>query len=73
MKPVVCFLMFKENRIKIAHEIKYNSLMDIDSMFVITAKTEELQKFLLKFGNDERAFSCENNEGLCVFLTKHDE
>jgi hypothetical protein len=50
--------LFGENRIKISHEviIEENSGKDEDKSYVLTASTEELRKFLKKYGNDPAAF-----------------
>jgi hypothetical protein len=50
--------LFKQNRIKISHEviIDENSGKDEDKSYVLTASTEELRKFLIKYGNDPAAF-----------------
>jgi hypothetical protein len=51
--------LFNKNKIRIAHErVPYDSdLRDPESMQVIlTAQTEELQKFIIKYGNDPDAF-----------------
>jgi len=43
--------LFKQNKIRLAHE----KLEDSDDI-VLTASTEELQKFMKKFANDPKAF-----------------
>lgn len=54
--------LFKQNRIKIAHE----AIMDEtptgedDKTYVLTAPTKELQKFLIKYGNEDAAFAGDN-------------
>lgn len=59
--------LFEQNRIRIAHE----EIMDEtpkdenDKWYVLTAPTEELQKFILKYGHDATAFSNDNS----VWLT----
>jgi len=46
--------LFKQNRIRIAHEtVSENS--DYVS-YILTASTGDLQKFIVKYGNDPRAF-----------------
>jgi len=46
--------LFKNNKIRISHEtIKGN---DQDESYVLTASTEELQKFIIKYGDDPNAF-----------------
>ena len=50
--------MFNQNRIRISHEM----IMDAqpegkdDGMYLLTASTDELQKFIIKYGKDERAY-----------------
>jgi hypothetical protein len=62
--------LFKQNRIKIAHE----SILDEtpsdedDHYYVLTAATEELQKFLIKYGNEDAAF--DNNNTVWLRLKK---
>ena len=49
--------LFKENRIRISHEVVYSSdKKDEDPSYILTASTNELQKFIIKYGNDPRAF-----------------
>jgi hypothetical protein len=54
--------LFSQNRIKISHEviIEENSGKDEDKTYVLTASTEELRKFLIKYGKDESAFEGDN-------------
>lgn len=57
--------LFKENRIRIAHEkIPYDlDKNDTDDFQVIlTAPTTELQKFISKYGNDPAAFKDDKND-----------
>ncbi|HEY0653201.1 MAG TPA: hypothetical protein VGD65_08730 [Chryseosolibacter sp.] len=51
--------LFSQNRIKISHEviIEENSGNDEDKSYVLTASTSELRKFLMKYGNEEAAFT----------------
>ena len=54
--------LFNKNKIRISHErVPYDpDLKDPESMQVIlTAQTEELQKFIIKYGNDPEAFKPE--------------
>jgi hypothetical protein len=63
--------LFKQNRIRIAHErIPYEngSYNDRDFQVVLTAPTEDLQKFIKKYGNDPKAFSNENNREDYTFV-----
>ncbi len=54
------YAMFSENRIRIPHE----KVMDLDlkpnedeGMYILTASTEELQKFIVKYRNEAMAYS----------------
>ncbi|MDZ7604571.1 MAG: hypothetical protein U5K79_03065 [Cyclobacteriaceae bacterium] len=48
--------LFQENRIRLAHEIPGNK-DDDDDYVVITASTDDLQKFITRYANDKEAFS----------------
>jgi hypothetical protein len=64
--------LFEQNRIKISHEKLLSDLVDaddpnvknaaksIETQYVLTASTDELQKFLVKYGNEDSAFDDEN-------------
>jgi len=57
--------LFKENRIRIAHEkIPYDLDRDNtgDFQVILTAPTSELQKFIIKYGNDPAAFKEDKND-----------
>jgi len=59
--------LFNKNKIRIAHErVPYDpDLKDPGSMQVIlTAQTEELQKFIVKYGNDPDAFKKDKSGSL---------
>jgi hypothetical protein len=60
--------LFSQNRIKISHEVimEENSGKDEDKTYVLTASTEELRKFLIKYGNDESAFEGDNSLSLIL-------
>ena len=61
--------MFKQNRIRIAHEkIPLESGKSDDDNFqvVLTASTDDLQKFMLKYSDDPKAF----NKDYTFILTK---
>ncbi len=60
--------LFSQNRIKISHEVivDENSGKDEDKSYVLTASTEELRKFLIKYGNDESAFEGDNAMALIL-------
>jgi hypothetical protein len=54
--------LFTQNRIKISHEelVDENSGNDEDKTYVLTASTQELRKFLIKYGNDNTVFEGDN-------------
>lgn len=56
-------MLFDQNRIRIAHEtvMDENPSDENDKWYVLTAPTEELQKFIIKYGNDAAAFDNENS------------
>lgn len=62
--------LFDENRIKISHEIINEPVhgKQQDKTYVLTASTEELQKFILKYGKDPRAFKDADNGDDNVWL-----
>lgn len=62
--------LFEQNRIKIAHETISDELPkdNDDVMYVLTAATDELQKFLIKYGNEGAAF--DNNDTMWLRLKK---
>jgi hypothetical protein len=49
--------LFSQNRIKISHEVVKDPMDDIDWAVILTASTEELQKFIAKYGDEEKAFN----------------
>lgn len=59
--------LFDQNRIKISHEVIYDEAPenDQDKTYVLTASTEELQKFVVKYGGEDAAFDGDNT----VWLT----
>lgn len=63
-------LLFDENRIKIPHEVIDDEVQrdKDDKTYVLTASTEELQKFILKYGKDPRAFKDTDNGDDNVWL-----
>jgi len=68
--------LFNKNKIRIAHErVPYEpDLKDSESMQVIlTAQTTELQKFIIKYGNDPEAFKNEKsgNSSDYTFVLSH--
>jgi hypothetical protein len=54
--------LFTQNRIKIAHEEILDEMAKDpdDKTYILTASTEELQKFLVKYGNEDAAFDGDN-------------
>jgi hypothetical protein len=48
--------LFDQNRIKISHEVINDATTDEDKYYVLTAQTEELQKFIIKYGHEDNAF-----------------
>jgi hypothetical protein len=64
--------LFEQNRIKISHEVLVGDMVETDdakvknvaksveTQYVLTASTEELQKFLIKYGNEDKNFDDEN-------------
>jgi hypothetical protein len=54
--------LFDQNRIRISHE----TIMDEhpkdekDKLYILTAGTEELQRFIIKYGNEDQAFDTSN-------------
>ena len=63
--------LFSENRIRIAHErIPYDLDKNDPDHFqvVLTAPTADLQKFIIKYGNDPAAFKTEKKESDYTFV-----
>jgi len=67
--------LFENNKIRISHETI--SEKNKDDSYVLTASTDELQKFLIKYGNDPNAFkdgsetnSKDRKEILCYSLKR---
>lgn len=48
--------MFTQNRIRIRHEVLYEHGDQDEKMYILTASTEELQKFIVKYEDDPEAF-----------------
>jgi hypothetical protein len=59
--------LFEQNKIKIAHE-KVNIEHETE-VYVLTASTRELQKFITKYGDDPDIYKCDN-DGVCITLRK---
>jgi len=65
--------LFNENRIRIAHErIPYDpdEKNPDNYQVVLTAPTADLQKFIIKYGNDPAAFKTGNKESDYTFVLK---
>ncbi len=68
--------LFNKNRIRINHErVPYDPDIDDPSshQIILTASTAELQKFIVKYGNDPNAFKSDRpgeNAGYTVVLSK---
>lgn len=60
--------LFDQNRIKISHEVIYDEAPkdDDDKIYILTAPTDELQKFVIKYGGEDAAFNSENTVGLTL-------
>ena len=56
-------MLFEQNRIRIAHEavLDENPKNKDDKWYVLTAPTDELQKFIIKYGHDATAFNNDNS------------
>lgn len=50
--------MFKQNKIRISHEVimDENPKSEDDGAYLLTASTDELQKFIMKYGKSEGAY-----------------
>lgn len=64
--------LFEENRVKIAHEVITTAEGNYTKEYVLTASTDELQKFIVKYGSVEDAYLCddENNNFMCIRLKR---
>lgn len=58
--------LFEENRVKISHEVVRGDETGYGTQYILTASTDELKKFLAKYGNDPDVFNEEDNKN---FLT----
>jgi hypothetical protein len=63
--------LFDQNRIKISHEVIYDEAPkdDDDKIYILTASTDELQKFIIKYGGEDAAF--DNSNTVWLTLKKH--
>ena len=65
--------LFKENRVKISHEVIEGQTPDDNPEYILTASTEELQKFVEKYGvPGEKGLCVDDDNFLCIHLTKHE-
>lgn len=64
--------LFEENRVKIDHEVIRTAEENFTKEYVLTASTDDLQKFIIKYGDIEDDYLCdeENNTLLCTHLKK---
>jgi hypothetical protein len=60
--------LFDQNRIKISHEVLSDetSRDDKDKIYILTAETDELQKFVVKYGGEDAAFDSNNTMWLTL-------
>ncbi|MGC9344920.1 MAG: hypothetical protein ACP5E3_19600, partial [Bacteroidales bacterium] len=54
--------LFEQNRVKISHEVIQQEKSESMTAYVLTASTEELQKFLLKYGEEINIFNRINKD-----------
>jgi len=65
--------LFEENRVKISHEVVKGEAPSEGSEYVLTASTEELQKFILKYGvPGENGLCVDDDNFLCIQLTRNE-
>ncbi len=65
--------LFEENRIRIAHEksaYEMDATSDSPIQYILTASTDELQKFIIKYGNDPAAFGDKSTDYTFVLSRK---
>lgn len=53
--------LFEENRVKISHEVVHADETGYGTQYTLTASTDELKKFLAKYGNDPDVFNEKND------------
>jgi hypothetical protein len=60
--------LFDQNRIKISHEVIFDetSKEDNDKMYTLTASTDELQKFVIKYGGEDAAINGDHTPRLTL-------
>lgn len=54
--------LFEQNRVKISHEVIHPEKSAVNQSFILTASTDELQKFLLKYGEEINIFKTIDRE-----------
>ncbi|MCB2219949.1 MAG: hypothetical protein KQI35_06095 [Bacteroidetes bacterium] len=63
--------LFEENRVKISHEVIQVGDYKETKEYVLTASTNELQKFISKYGKENLPEDCnESSDGVCVTLNR---
>jgi len=63
--------LFEENRVKISHEVISVGEYKETKEYVLTASTDELQKFVRKYGKEHLNQACnEDSDGVCVNLNR---
>jgi hypothetical protein len=55
--------LFEQNKIRISHEVVRDAMMQDSSnmSYILTASTEEMQKFIVKYGDEDKAFIDDNS------------
>jgi hypothetical protein len=65
--------LFRENRVKVSHEVVKGATATEGAEYVLTASTEELQKFILKYGvPGEDGLCVDDDNFLCLQLTRNE-
>jgi len=62
--------LFEENRVKISHEVIKATDPNYPDEYVLTASTDELQKFIMKYGNNEAAYGSSDKNAISVKLKR---
>ena len=66
--------LFRERRVKISHEIVKGANDETGTEYVLTASTDELQKFVLKYGTAGEGGLCADEDNfLCIRLTRNEQ
>jgi hypothetical protein len=58
--------LFEENRVKIAHEVIRTAENSYTKEYVLTASTDELQKFIVKYGSVEDDYLCDEKSEILI-------